>query len=401
MVNKLLQIVFLLILFSASSQANIFKFELLPSPENCEKNKGIYSHAGDINNNGVVVQTTSCYLNSGKFVEISSIYDSGKLKIIPYLDDSRPYSEARAINDDGVIVGSAATSRYTTAFIYSNGELKEIERLAGSYNSYMSDINSDGLAIGASNSPDGVRVFFYENGVQTEFELPDELGLYPSSVGITQDGTVIGRAGYYGPGPSAIGYIYSEDELQLININSSPQTSQISGFNDVGDIVGSLGTSFGTRPYIYNYFSEELRTIEELLPGDLLAYDPAINNSGVVVGSSSNNSPDNLVQRGFYLDPVDGLFDLSDLVISMPKDFYMSSNFSISNSGYISGSGHFADANGKFDPWNSNSFAFLLSPIEVPSPSTFLIFLTTLTGIIFYRMLKSNSVPLHAFKSRH
>jgi hypothetical protein len=206
---------------------------------------------------------------------------------------------------------------------------------------------------------------------------------------------VIGRTGRYGPGPSDIGYIYSEDELQLININSSPQTSQISGFNDIGDIVGYLGTPFGTRPYVYNYLSGELRIIEELLPGDRLAYDPAINNSGVVVGTSSNNSAENLIQRGFYLDPIEGLFDLSDLVIKMPEDFIMSSNFSISDSGYISGSGVFTDADGKFDPWNSSSFAFLLSPIGVPSPSTFLIFLTTLVGMIFSRKNDSAHSPLN------
>jgi len=100
-------------------------------------------------------------------------------------------SRGNAINDRGIVVGSAtiagdATSR---AFLYDNGEMKDLGTLGGTYSS-ANDINNFGVVVGgAYNASNRMTAFVYDlSGMRPLFNA----GETSSATSINDRGAVVG-----------------------------------------------------------------------------------------------------------------------------------------------------------------------------------------------------------------
>ena len=102
-----------------------------------------------------------------------------------------PSSSASAVNNRGVVVGSADRADGTThAFVYRNGLLKDLGTLGGP-NSSAKDINGKGQIVGKAQQSDGVeRAFLYSDRVMKPLPTPE--GASSSASSINRSGFAVG-----------------------------------------------------------------------------------------------------------------------------------------------------------------------------------------------------------------
>jgi len=109
-------------------------------------------------------------------------------------------STARAINERGVIVGSADFVAngldYETATIWDHGTITSLGTLAGNQ-SYARDINDHGTVVGTTTfTGNGVHAFIYRGGVMQDLNdlIPAGSGWVLSNAhAITNDGRIVGE----------------------------------------------------------------------------------------------------------------------------------------------------------------------------------------------------------------
>ena len=140
---------------------------------------------------------------SGNFTTGSFKLQSGKFNPIKYPKSN--YTDALAINDNGVIVGRYSNTAfgnpnlYYHGFIFQNGTYKTLDNPQGTkqYGTELSDVNNAGVVVGnwVSEDSQGLDVphgFIYKNGVFEKITYPGALAT--SASGINNYGTVVGTA---------------------------------------------------------------------------------------------------------------------------------------------------------------------------------------------------------------
>jgi probable HAF family extracellular repeat protein len=134
--------------------------------------------AYDINENAVAVgyaRSTTNYAFS---------YDNGVMTNLGTLPDAST-SSARAINDNGVIVGSSNSN----AFIYENGQIQDLLPNI-SRNNFAMDINNNNQVLGYYRNLDGQwDAFITENGSMTSYDFD---GANTTAYAINQQGAWVG-----------------------------------------------------------------------------------------------------------------------------------------------------------------------------------------------------------------
>jgi probable HAF family extracellular repeat protein len=163
--------------------------------------------------------------------------------------DPSVYSEARAINNRGQVVGSMQTSSGTRAYIWERGVLTELPSLGGNDDAAFA-INDWGDVVGKSS--DGAvahAVLWNRHGVVDlgVNELFGE-GTYSIALAINNRREIVGvndvtepimghtRAFYYHAGRPSI--------LNSITVNNTMLINQPVGINDFGIIAGNGGPTF-------------------------------------------------------------------------------------------------------------------------------------------------------------
>jgi probable HAF family extracellular repeat protein len=203
------------------------------------KDLGTLPHGGDssaraINDQGQIVGESAHYT----FFPIHAfLLDNGVMTDLGALPGRNPFSEASGINNHGQIIGdSGDVVRFEFAVLFSSGAIVELPTLpgAGDNSSSAFAINDHGQIVGVS----GGHAFLFDNGV------------------ITDLGTLPGDA-----------------------------SSQAAAINDHGQIVGTSSTASGqTHAFLYeNGVMTDLGT----LPGDASSQAAAINDHGQIVGTSA------------------------------------------------------------------------------------------------------------------
>jgi probable HAF family extracellular repeat protein len=189
------------------------------------------------------------------------------------------HSEAFAINNLGVIVGSAhngdpATRAYGQAFSYAGGTMHDLGTLPGGLGSNAYAVNQSGLIGGSS----------YEG----PFTRPE----YPYHAVLFSGGSVNGIGA------------------------PEPGNSAIYGLNDDGLAVGGIPSpTFGhaSHAVLYDHGTlTDLGVLDLAAPDDSVALD--INNHGQIVGRAAVNvDPDHYGYHGFLWTGT-GLVDLNTLI---------------------------------------------------------------------------------------
>jgi probable HAF family extracellular repeat protein len=153
------------------------------------------------------------------------------------------FSSARAINDNGVIVGRSDTAAGEThAVLWRNGAMTDLGTLGGAY-SEAHAINKAEQVVGVSTTAGGAwHAFLWQAGAMIDLgALPDpgdpNLGFHSSALGINEAGIIAGIA----DAPDGFGRAVIWQAGEIVDLGGAPggQGSSAMAVNGAGQIVGS------------------------------------------------------------------------------------------------------------------------------------------------------------------
>lgn len=324
---------------------------------------GTRTIASGINNSGDIVGWSR--QTNGEYQAVRWSTSSSSAQVITGLF-SIMQSQARDINDNGVIVGNYYD--YNSTVDWSTGSQPWYESFvldtSGNVRNeslYLTAINNKGETVGtdvgfsagrldADGNPTRVICGIDTNGQPVSSNCESA---YANS--INNNGDVVGDAALV---PVANGYVESRAYLWEDSGNFQLLDDLYLGFsspqdiNDMGDIVG------------YSYDPSTSRTTATLwadgVPEDLgsllvNSYAIEINNQGFIIGTSRTDSSD---QTGTLWDDEGNIYDINDLLLGYSGGKHIVSLNDINDSGYILAT--LVDSNGVRS-------AALLSPVPVPA----------------------------------
>jgi probable HAF family extracellular repeat protein len=292
------------------------------------------------------------------------------MQILPSLN--QPWSWAEAINDKGQIVGTAGLGG-----VYWN-ESKQVTDLGTLGARYAVDINNSGQVVGLAYTTGAIdqasAINGCDGGVCRGYVWSEGKGMtligtlggdYSRAEGINDLGQVVGRSHVSSSAQDNSAFLWTEaNGISKLGFFGG----EIQDINNLGQIVG---------PYLWTPESGFV-DIGSLGGGWAFAY--GLNNLGDVVGWSNAIIEDKLTgtaleeKHAFLWDEQEGMVDLNTL-IAKNSNFLLEQAYSINDSGQIVG---VAKVDGEYH-------GFLLTPKKVPEPSTMLLLVSGLIGLVGLR----------------
>jgi probable HAF family extracellular repeat protein len=152
-----------------------------------------------------------------------------------------------ALNNSGVVVGSGYSAyplQNAHAFVYENGQIRDLGTLGGSSAS-ANAINNAGAIVGSSTTANGVtRAFLYTNGVMAQLPIVGSA----TAQQINDDGVIVGEWGY--PRQDAF-WIYDHGVVTVVEV-AGAYNLHVKGLNNAGQIAGTHFTDEGNKSWIYD-----------------------------------------------------------------------------------------------------------------------------------------------------
>ena len=194
---------------------------------------GIGSPSGtSINNAG---QITGFSPGPGHYLTVPFLYSNGQVQTF----GSSVYGESLAINDLGQVAGwtgSLLSQAGNHAFLYSDGQLKDLGTLGAVFDSsYAYGINNAGQVVGVSKTPSGFfHAFLYSNGQMTDLGNLGQ-GLQASTA------NAINNVGQITGSSDGRAFLYENGQMRELGTitGSVYETNEGLGINDAGQIVGA------------------------------------------------------------------------------------------------------------------------------------------------------------------
>ncbi len=398
--------------------ASPLHYQLIPLPSPTPNPDGSFSGWGlGINNHGQAVGHASLFQSFDSQPSWGIVWSpEGAVDAIlePLSNYNGPLSRSsgRAVNDAGIVVGSAfqpgpTISRGSRAAYWLPGSETPIElpnlglNINGHTAAGANAINTNGIIVGDATKHDdemdslGGRAVRWDTAAQTMTEL-GLLGAAASghssaeAFGVNDAGTIVGTALFYSNGGArgrrAVRWeAGSNTAVRLGDLGtdlSGRTKSYALGINNTGDAVGYADTYdgdtyLGRRAVRWNAGSTQPIEMDHRglnSAGFTNAGVSDINDQGQAVGSA--DVYDEMGQRlpggsASFWDTDGTVYGLADWVVNLDGWSLFSAN-DISETGYIIGRGD--------DP-DGNDVPFLLIPLPVPEPTTISLAMVLLMGI--------------------
>jgi probable HAF family extracellular repeat protein len=160
------------------------------------------------------------------------LYQNGVMTLLGYPVPTIGYSKAFAINNDGLIVGSAIFSPGASphAACYANGAWIDLGTLgSGSdFRGTATSVNNSGAIVGLWSNTNGGGVFIYQNGQMADLNAPQR----PGNPSINNAGQIVQG-----------NFIYQNgvwQDLNDLDLGDGWTFSQAFGINNHGVIIGEI-----------------------------------------------------------------------------------------------------------------------------------------------------------------
>jgi probable HAF family extracellular repeat protein len=253
--------------------------------------EGHSSYAFSVNARGQIVgfgDTIGPACDPGVFsaCQHAFVWDEGVMT--PLRPLAGPFSHAADINDRGHVVGSSTTtSGEGHAVLWADGRTVDLGVLPGDTVAHANAINNRGQIVGWS-SGETTRAFIWENGEMRELGTLN--GSFGLAVDINKRGMIFGVGDDAGARPPVVWF---RDTVGDLGILPGFETAYVSRANDRGQVVGSMATYQGVVaiPVVW----DDGRIIQLPLLPPLAECDNCnsandINNRGTIVGISGGRA---------------------------------------------------------------------------------------------------------------
>lgn len=247
---------------------------------------GKFSDAKGINDNGVIVGSARKQDSSWS----AFLFDrAGGMHVLGTLGG--PSSYGMALNRNGHAVGFADTTNGEWhAFLYDGSEqLKDLGTLGGKI-SYAADINDRGQVVGTAQLENGYRrAFLYEQG-RGMVDLGTLGGRISSATGINDNGMVIGAS----ETKNRRWHAFVHDGKRMVDLGAmiGYGNSFATGINNAGHVVGTVMVGDERMSFVWR---DNKMTVHR--GGMGLNLTNAINEKGLVIGATYDRRYDAAVMR--------------------------------------------------------------------------------------------------------
>lgn len=249
--------------------------------------------------------------------------------------DAGETSEAYAINNHGQVVGQSGQTSGSQfeAFLHDPdtgmiglGTLdKDISRAR--------DINDHGFIVGSLGIGHATRPFVYTIDDQTLAQL-DYRSTTSYANGVNENNQAVGSVEL---GSQRSPFLYDLDTGDVVEVDQYEQWNfEAKDVNRAGMIVGEAVDGDGTR-HAFTYTEEAGLDILGALPGQQRSIGNAVNDAGVVVGTSIDTTGGitGWQYHGFIYHETTGLVNLDDLVPTMPEGYRLHQAHDVNASGQV------------------------------------------------------------------
>ena len=312
-------------------------------------------------------------------------------------------SYVTGINSAGQLVGVSYVSSGLGAypFLYANGQMINLGTLGGTYGSAAA-INNIGQVTGGSKTSSGaLQAFLYSHGQMTSLSTS-----FSSGVGINDAGQVAVQE--YGSGNSSRAFLYTNGQPRDLGTLGGTYAYP-SAINNRGQVVGGSAILAGTEHAVLYSNGHIIDLLRTLPGGNEESEADAINNAGQVTGLfhtssgllhaflySSGNVTDLGTVPGFIYSTGKGINNEGQVVGQLDgTDTHYGDN-----EAFVDSNGHMTDLNSVIDPAlgitltdavgindkgqiaaDSNTRAYLLTPVSTPEPGTLSLLGLALLGL--------------------
>jgi hypothetical protein len=205
----------------------------------------------------------------------------------------RSYCVSNSANDDGVVVGTAATTAFGSGrlpVIWQNGVVSQLPLLVGETLGDANSVNSANVAVGSVDSGSNQRGAIYSGGSATIITQTTANGsFFLTAFGINDSGRVVGQGIDPTNAARNVGIVYDIGQNMAFEVGALPGLNGALAFgvSNTGYVVGSSMFDQGSGlPFIWS--DQGGMVAIPLATGTSEGSARAVNSAGWVVGDDSS-----------------------------------------------------------------------------------------------------------------